>query len=275
MANIAGRTGIVFVADQLLEDCEDAWDVDGGASGTSAAADDDHKVGNKSVKVIVPDGSNNGDILAHEVITPSVDLKTLSYTHLMYWIKSTVAITTAGDLEIGLSHTEHLGGSPVYTDVPVLGTSWKYCQTTITTTALDTIISIGLKLTANDPGACSVYLDDIRAARAIGGINNWTLDYTMDTLDTTDFANGAATNAPRAFISGLSSWSGTFTGLKDGIPLTLFGEVGLSLAESATVTQRWIGKAIITGIHPNVSVDGSVTYTYDFQGTGELTEATT
>lgn len=273
MANIAGRTGIVFVGSQLLEDCEDAWDTDGGATATSAAADTDSKVGDYSVKVVVPDGSANGDILAHEVISPAVDLAAPAYTHLMYWIKSTVAIDTAGDLQIGLSETEHLAGA-IFSNVPVLGTSWTYCQTTITTSALDTTISVGLKLTANDPGAVNVYLDDIRAAKAIAGINNWTLDYTMDTLDSTDFASGGGANAPRDFIAGLSSWSGTFTGLKDGTPLTLFSQVGLSLAESADVTQRWIGTAILTGIHPSVSADGTVTYTYDFQGSGELTEAT-
>lgn len=274
MANIAGRTGIVFVADQLVVDCEEAWDVDGGATATSAAVDVDHKVGDYSVKVVVPDASANGEILAHEAVT-SMDLETKLYTHLMYWIKSTVAITGAGDLQIGVSHTPHLGGAPVYTSIPILGTTWKYCQTTITTTGLTAVISVGLKLTANDPGATNVFLDDIRAARAIAGINNWTLDYTVDTLDTTDFTDGGTTPFPRSFIAGLSGWSGTFAGLKDGIPLTLFTQVGLSLAESATVTQRWIGKAIITGIHPDVSADGAVTYTYDFQGTGELTEATT
>ena len=105
------------------------------------------------------------------------------------------------------------------------------------------------------------------------GIRNWSLDYTVDILDTTDFADGAATNAPRTFIAGLSRWSGSFEGLKEDAPLALFSQIGLDLAESATATQAWIGNAILTGIHPSVAIDGAVTYTYDFQGVGELIEA--
>ncbi|KKL23155.1 hypothetical protein LCGC14_2428270, partial [marine sediment metagenome] len=82
-----------------------------------------------------------------------------------------------------------------------------------------------------------------------------------------------ATNNARTFIPGLSSWSGTFEGVKDGAPLQVFSQTSLELAESATVTQMWLGNVVITGIHPNVSADGLVTYTYDYQGVGELVEA--
>jgi len=107
------------------------------------------------------------------------------------------------------------------------------------------------------------------------GIRSWTLDYTVDILDTTDFADGAATNAARTFIAGLSSWSGTFEGLKDGAPyaLTFDGATTQTIKLEEDATHSWSGECLITGIHPNVSVDGVVTYTYDYQGTGELTES--
>jgi len=106
------------------------------------------------------------------------------------------------------------------------------------------------------------------------GIRNWTLDYSVDMLETTDFADGAATNAAKTYIPGLSGWSGTFEGFKDGAPeaLGFASSVALKLEEDATYF--WTGSAYITGIHPSVAVDGVVTYTYDFQGTGELTEPT-
>lgn len=105
------------------------------------------------------------------------------------------------------------------------------------------------------------------------GIRSWTLDYTVDTLDTTDFADGAATNAARTFIAGLSQWSGTFEGLKDGAPyaLTFDGSALQTIKLEEDGSLNWSGECLITGIHPNVSVDGVVTYTYDFQGTGALT----
>jgi len=108
------------------------------------------------------------------------------------------------------------------------------------------------------------------------GIRSWTLDYTVDVLDTTDFADGAATNAARTFIAGLSQWSGTFEGLKDGAPyaLTFDGAALQSIKLEEDATHFWGGECLITGIHPNVSVDGVVTYAYDFQGTSALTEST-
>ena len=108
----------------------------------------------------------------------------------------------------------------------------------------------------------------------IAGIRNWTLDYTVDMLDTTDFADGAATNAARTFLPGLSQWSGTFEGLKDGAPQALGFASSVTLKLEEDTTYYWQGSAFISGIHPNVAVDGVITYTYDFQGTGELTEST-
>ena len=107
----------------------------------------------------------------------------------------------------------------------------------------------------------------------IAGIRNWTLDYTVDMLNTTDFADGAATNAARTFIPGLSGWSGTFEGLKDGAPQGLGFSSPVTLMLEEDGTYFWQGSAYITGVHPNVAVDGVVTYTYDYQGTGELTES--
>jgi len=107
------------------------------------------------------------------------------------------------------------------------------------------------------------------------GIRNWTLDYTVDVLDTTDFADGAATNAARTFLPGLSSWSGTFEGLKDGAPYPLtFDSTTQTIKLEEDATHYWEGECFITGITANVSVDGVVTYAYTFQGTGELTEST-
>ena len=271
MAHLSGKSGDVYVSPQLIEDCEDAWDVDGTATATSAAADTDHKVGDYSVKIVVPDVSANGEILAHEAIT-SVDLATPAYTHLMYWAKSSVSITTAGDLQVGVSETEHLGGSPVYSNIPVLtANTWTYCFTTLTTTGLDVVISVGAKLTANDPGAFNLYLDDIRAGKLIAGIKSWTLDYTSDALETTDF--GAA--GVKEYIVGGKGWTGSFEGYKEGAPLSIGSIYGVSLAESATTTQMWLGNAIITGVHPSVGADGIVSYAYDYMGTGTLTSAST
>lgn len=114
------------------------------------------------------------------------------------------------------------------------------------------------------------------ASSQITGINAWTLDYVLEALEVTDFDNGQATDGPRAYVPGLSGWSGTFSGFKDGAPsaLSFSAAATLKLYESQTANQFWTGTALITGIHPNVTVDGVVTYSYDFQGSLALTEPT-
>jgi len=111
----------------------------------------------------------------------------------------------------------------------------------------------------------------VDAAAEVTGIKSWTLDYTVDILDVTDFDDAGV----KAYVVGCSGWSGSFEGYKDGAPLPLAGAaVSLALKETQTATQKWTGSAYITGMHINTSHDGIVTYSYDFQGTGALVIAT-
>jgi len=105
---------------------------------------------------------------------------------------------------------------------------------------------------------------------SIGGIKSWTVDYVAEALDTTDFADSGL----RTYIAGLSGWSGSFEGYKDGAPTGIGAEIALILEESTDATQRYTGQAIITGSHETVSVDGVVSISYDFQGTTTLTVPT-
>ena len=103
----------------------------------------------------------------------------------------------------------------------------------------------------------------------VAGVNTWSLDYTVDALETTDFsASGIAT-----YLLGVSRWSGTFGGYKDGVPLALgtANTVSVYLGEDPDI--YWSGLAYITGVHAAVNYDGIAGYTYDFQGTGALSPA--
>ena len=116
----------------------------------------------------------------------------------------------------------------------------------------------------------------VGASTAIAGITQWSLDYTIDMLETTDFsASGVA-----AYIPGNTRWSGTFSGYKDGAPqalatatvnLWLMESASLAIASTGTEAKVWKGDAYISGVHPTTNFDGIVSYAYDFQGTASLT----
>jgi hypothetical protein len=111
---------------------------------------------------------------------------------------------------------------------------------------------------------------EVRVAGAtVNGIKSWTLDYVQDALETTDFGDSGV----RTYLPGLSGWSGSFEGFKDAAPTAIGSEIALILMESATASQLYTGQAILTGSHPSASVDGIVSISYDFQGTGALTPA--
>ena len=106
---------------------------------------------------------------------------------------------------------------------------------------------------------------------AVTGIKSWTIDYTVDMLETTDFADAGV----KSYITGGSGWSGTFEGFKDGVPQGLAGaSITLTLYEAASGS-NWTGAAFITGVHATTAHDGIVSYSYDFQGTAGLTVAQT
>ncbi len=111
----------------------------------------------------------------------------------------------------------------------------------------------------------------VLAAALATGIKSWSADYTVDVLETTDFGDAGV----KSYILGCSGWAGSFEGFKDGVALPLSTTaIALQLKESATTGQVWTGQAYITGVHPSVSFDGIVQYSYDFQGTGALTVVT-
>ena len=104
---------------------------------------------------------------------------------------------------------------------------------------------------------------------AVAGIKSWTLDYTSDAIESTDFAAAGI----KEYIVGGKGWSGTFEGYKEGVAQILTADaaspITLKLYEDATYF--WTGSAIITGVHATTSHDGIVSYSYDYVGVLGLT----
>ena len=273
MAELSGRNGAVYssASTVLLDDTADAWTTD---NATSSATDADIPAGQTgtSVKIVVPD-IGAVQLLAHE----ATGTKNISALDVLYlWAKSSLTLT-AGEVAALLDDTADCATPLKILLFPaVTSGSWRrYILDMGDASGLTTIESVGIRQVA-DLAAYNFFVKDVRALGFVDGIKSWTLDYNLEDHDTTDFADGQATNSGRTRIPGLSEWSGTFKGFKDGVPLGLgFGStVILALSESQTSGQAWMGDALITNISPTTAVDDVVTITYSFKGTGQLTPAT-
>lgn len=102
-------------------------------------------------------------------------------------------------------------------------------------------------------------------ANTIAGMKNWTCPQLANVGDITDFQSSGL----KEFKLTLKEWSGTFDGSLDGTPLNLGATYTLHLG--LTGTTEYYGEVIITGIDPNVTVDGINALNYSFQGTSTLT----
>ena len=256
---ISGKVGNVYSSALLLEDCEDVWEAGTAASVISVVTG---KVGTYCVRDTTTTlGAST--LMMTEVIAPGT---LVAYDGAYFWFRSSVT-TAAGDIALLLDDTALCATPLEVLNLPALtATTWKQCFARFADpTLLTAIISIGLRQ-VTDLANGTFDVDDVEALKEIDGIKSWTLDYTADTLDATDFDDAGI----RAHIIGQSGWSGSFEGYKDTTPLSIGAEVYLVLGESTTAYQNWIGKAIITACHPATSYEGIVSYSYDFQGTGAL-----
>ena len=259
MTHISGKNGRVYGGALLIEDCEDVWTAGDGASSIS-------------VETPAPAGTyfvrdttttlGAAALMMSEII--SKDLT--AYDGVYFRFRSSVT-TAAGDIALLLDDTALCASAIEVLSLPALtAATWKQCFVRLATPASDgSLICVGLRQ-VTDLANGTFDIDDVQALAELDGIKSWTLDYTADTLETTDFADAGI----KSYTIGGSGWSGSFEGFKDGVPLGIGAEVYLTLGESATASQNWIGKVYITGAHPNTSADGIVTYSYDYTGTGAL-----
>ena len=112
----------------------------------------------------------------------------------------------------------------------------------------------------------SGHLGSVVITDAVVDIKSWTCDYTGEALETTDFGD----SGHRTYIAGLNGWAGSFEGSFAQEAMEALGAVA-ALELYVDASHYVTGAAVITGIHLGTAVDGIVTVSYDFQGSGELT----
>lgn len=107
----------------------------------------------------------------------------------------------------------------------------------------------------------------------VGEMKEWSLDMQMDTPDATAFGD-----TWREFVSGIKTWTGSFSGNFDGSDSAqtslrsafLAGSV-CSYRFAVDSSHYFAGSALINGQSPSTSFDGLATTEFSIQGTGALT----
>jgi len=98
-------------------------------------------------------------------------------------------------------------------------------------------------------------------------VKAWSLDYTADALDSTDFASGGN----RAFIAGLKSWGGSYDCNLDGTDVMPDPGTITKITLTSSTGRTYAGTALMTSLAPSVGVADLNALTVNYQGTGALT----
>ena len=165
---------------KTLHACGTTFDETTDSDITQTVSTEDYKRDGSSLKLTIAAGASAGDKITDSI--SSVDLS--KYDFIEFWIKSTVA-TSAGNLKIHLDNgTVTADGNDLESlNVPALtADTWKYCRVALSNPETDTaIVSIGLEYDS-DLGACTVFLDDIKAVKNDTAVwekldrNTWRID---------------------------------------------------------------------------------------------------
>jgi len=108
------------------------------------------------------------------------------------------------------------------------------------------------------------------ASGYVTNVKAWTLEYSAEIHDTTDYTSTGA----RAFLGGLTSWRGTYTCNYDATQVAVApGAAAAALVLTAMTGQTFSGNAILESVALTASVDGIPEAVCTFQGTGTLTPA--
>ena len=125
---------------------------------------------------------------------------------------------------------------------------------------------------ANISGAGGCVKND---STVIVGVREWSMNYTIDTFDSTSFAETAPTH--KSIITGLKSATGSFTGnITDGatgIPGALAVGTSYTLNLETDGTDKYSMTAYITSMDHTVTIDGEAMVTANFQSSGDVTKS--
>lgn len=105
-------------------------------------------------------------------------------------------------------------------------------------------------------------------------ITSWSISIEADTLEFTNFGSGGW----KENMGSLKSWSGSIEGFADtaqNATLAVGTTVSVVLVEGGTGSSTYTGNAIVTSKSVDASTAELVTVSFDFTGSGTLTETVT
>ena len=102
------------------------------------------------------------------------------------------------------------------------------------------------------------------------GVKTWTCDLVGDAIEVTDYSD----NGHRTYIAGLDGWTASVELNWDAANTIDIGDSAALTLTIVSATTYYSGTALVTGISISSSVDGVVTATISFQGSGACTLTT-
>lgn len=108
----------------------------------------------------------------------------------------------------------------------------------------------------------------------VSTVSSWSVSIEADTLEYTSFDSGGW----KDMMGSLKSWSGSIEGFADTTQtasIAVGDEVTLVLVEGGSGSKTYTGSAIVTSKSVDASTAELVTVSFDFTGSGILTETTT
>jgi len=162
------RRGAVTIGkhmEKIIDDCQAAWAPAANVTATAEASA--KKVNAKGAKLVIAAAFTTGLIATRDFA--AIDLS--GHKYIGFWIKSDIAIP-ANVLQLLLDETAACASPDETLNIPALAAGvWRYVRLAVTGAGAtrDAAISVGINA-ASDPGAATLFIDDIRAGNEYLGV---------------------------------------------------------------------------------------------------------
>ena len=145
------------------------------------------------------------------------------------------------------------------------------------------VLTVSEAVTAAAPEAAEVTFTEAEPGIPVLGFYNWSLSYTGDALETTDFDDSSG---GRTYIPGLTGWTATAekhfltanNEVDDWVGETCELRLFLNYVAETTgapstgnTSQYWNGDTVVTGLDMTTPVDALINQSISFQGDRALT----